>query len=124
MTSIKFNVGDKVILGKHEHKCLPPYTFIGAANWDYDMEEFVGKGTTITRIHNSVDSSGFQTYNVDIDGGMWSWRGDNMTPFLEPNFEEPVVWIKSPEGATCKVCQEYNSYVNSNANFICYRCQH
>lgn len=65
-------IGKTVILGRHDNIEL----------WFPEMEQHVGKKTTITR-YVGLDYYGFERYNVAIDDGKSCWRACNMT--LLPN---------------------------------------
>jgi hypothetical protein len=108
----KYDVGDVVLLGEHEGDGL-------TKNWaSPEMDAYVGKQTTITA---TAGISSYRYYYVDIDHGMWAWRGVNMT--LVKSVKET---IKAPEvyGARCSVCKEVNNYQLISDTFTCYRCKH
>ncbi len=72
--SYGFDVGDKVILGRHR-------LIEGSGNWAAAMENFVGKTATITSLLGSDgDRAGCFLVRVDVDGGKWAWRVENLTP--------------------------------------------
>jgi hypothetical protein len=66
------NIGDKVILGKHQ-------PVDGFVNWFFLMNKFVGQEATIV-LFVCTDLSGCDLYKVDVDGGAWNWRIINMMP--------------------------------------------
>ncbi len=70
--SYGFAVGDKVVLGKHRKVA-------GEADWSDEMESFVGKTATITSLNGTEgDPAACFTVNVDVDGGAWYWRAENL----------------------------------------------
>jgi hypothetical protein len=72
--SYGFEVGDRVILGGHRE-------INGEANWSDEMAAYVGKEATITEAVGLEDSdSRCYIVTVDLDGGDWVWRVENMTP--------------------------------------------
>lgn len=72
--SYGFAVGDRVILGSHREVS-------GDSNWSEDMEEYVGQEATITELLGYEDGDAHcYLVAVDIDGGEWVWRVENMTP--------------------------------------------
>ncbi len=69
-----FVVGDRIILGRHRE-------INGESNWADEMEEYLGLEATITDLVG-VERGDAACYlaTVDIDGGQWSWRVENMEP--------------------------------------------
>jgi hypothetical protein len=59
-------VGDTVILGRHR-------MYKGDDDWASDMDAFVGKLATITKL-DGVYGAGCPYVRVDIDKGAWAWR--------------------------------------------------
>jgi len=59
-------VGTAVILGRHS-------PVGGDDNWSADMNVFVGRPATVTRLAGT-DAQGCPGVRVDVDGGEWYWR--------------------------------------------------
>jgi hypothetical protein len=66
-----FNVGDEVILGRHDK-------VKDDENWCHAMGEFVGKRARIIKL-SGFDGQGCEVSKVDADGGDNHWRTQNMT---------------------------------------------
>ena len=69
-----FPVGSRVILGKH----LPAEADNpDSANWADRMDDYVGQEATITE-HHGTDSWDRAVVTVDVDGGDYYWRVENL----------------------------------------------
>lgn len=97
--------GDKVVLGRHDMYQA----------WHNEMEKYVGLVATIIS-YASADYYGKHRFNVDIDGGVWMWRVENMT--YAPNALDCTF---GP--AICVECHSLNEYVMNVAGFICKICK-
>jgi len=72
--SYGFSVGDEVILGRHRE-------IGGESNWAGEMDEFVGMRAKITElVGKGGDGADCFTVRVDVDGGEWCWRAENLIP--------------------------------------------
>ena len=106
------NIGDKVILGRHQ-------SVGGFANWFFLMDQFVGQEAIITKFV-CCDPKGFDLYKVDVDGGLWNWREVNMIPCNE---SISITSVKS-DGCFCSKCGNFFQYVEPTNNFVCFGCKH
>lgn len=72
--SYGFQVGDRVILGRHR--------FVdGNENWNPSMDAFVGMAARITELVGTKgDGSDCFLVRVDVDKGRWVWRVESLTP--------------------------------------------
>ncbi len=72
--SYGFQVGDRVILGRHR--------FVdGNENWNPSMDAFVGMTARITELVGTEgDGSECFLVRVDADKGKWVWRAESLTP--------------------------------------------
>jgi hypothetical protein len=135
--SSKFKVGDQVILGRHD---VDPHSIYGFANWEPSMEKYVGKIATLKRTFAVHATHGYQ-WQIDIDGGVWSWHEKNMLSCLSniitgfqvgdpgDGFQvgDPMVVKRVvPTGAACSRCREFNNYGEPNmpdGSYKCYSCR-
>jgi len=74
----RFKVGNRVILGRHQHH------IVGGTYWEEEMNEFVGKIATLTiQAGSHYYGGGGLLWRVDIDDGAFLWREVNMQPAIE-----------------------------------------
>lgn len=72
--SYGFKVGDEVILGRHR-------ALGGDDNWAGEMDAYVGMRAKIVElVAGSGDAVGCLLVRVDVDGGEWAWRAENLKP--------------------------------------------
>lgn len=72
--SYGFKVGDEVILGRHRE-------LNGDANWTEEMDAYVGmRAKIIELVPGGGDAVGCVLVRVDVDGGDWAWRAENLKP--------------------------------------------
>ncbi|MBL8966961.1 MAG: SH3 domain-containing protein [Spirochaetaceae bacterium] len=72
--SYGFKVGDEVILGRHR-------ALNGDENWTEEMDAYVGmRAKIIELVAGSGDAVGCVLVRVDVDGGDWAWRAENLKP--------------------------------------------
>jgi hypothetical protein len=111
----KYQIGDKVILGKHT-----PIAD-GTVMWDEDMEQFVGKVAII--VGNFGVYFGNQCWQVDIDFGVFAWWEKD---FISTDKEVITVPEMKACGSKCIKCGDYNPYAEvnqSDGTYKCYGCR-
>jgi hypothetical protein len=99
-------IGERVILGRHDMN----------QTWFNEMEKYVGLIATITSYVNA-DYYGKHRFTVDIDGGVWTWRVENMrlaTDVYSQFVQEPAI---------CSECHSRNIYIEHRPGFLCKICK-
>jgi hypothetical protein len=98
-------VGDMVVLGRHD----------AWQAWHNEMDKYVGAITRVTSICEK-DYYGKCRAKVEIDGGLWMWRIENM------KFPPPALMC-THEPATCIECGLLNEYVAATPDYVCRICK-
>ena len=131
--SSNFNVGDQVILGRHDAVAPSIQHPHGPINWDPRMDQYVGKVATLKRLF-TLDPIWGYCWEIDLDGGVFAWHEKNMIAVQMIQLSKltgstTMVKRATPkvEGASCSKCREFNNYAEPNmpdGTFKCYSCRH
>jgi len=101
---MRFKVGDKVIVGRHDATAI-----LGEyKSWNMNMEQYVGKVATLTRQKES-----YEAWYIDLDGGLYFYYEKNM---------KPPINNENQKCAECNVSAPHEN-PNTDGKYICVWCK-